>query len=150
MKGYNTDVAATIDAYIGGFPGDVQARLEAVRAAIRKAAPGATEGISYRIAAFKLDGKPLLYFAGFKNHIGLYPMTAGVKAAFAKQLAGFPQSTGTVRFPHDGALPTALIETIAKFRAQEIRDAAAKPAKAAKTAIKPARATKPKTTKARP
>ena len=83
--------------------------------------PDAEQGISYRIAALKLDGRPLLYFAAFKGHIGLYPMTAGVKAALEAGMAPYPQSKGTLRFPHDGKLPLTLIGKIAKLRAKEIR-----------------------------
>lgn len=117
---------ATVDAYIAGFSGEVAARLDKVCAAIARAVPGAEQGIAYRIAAFKLDGKPLLYFAGFKGHIGLYPMTAGVKAAFAAEMAAFPQAKGTLRFPHDGTLPVRLIAKIARLRAGEVRAAGVK------------------------
>ncbi|MEQ1718230.1 MAG: DUF1801 domain-containing protein [Hyphomicrobium sp.] len=123
MKKAAVDIPETIDAYIAGFPKDVQQRLQKVRAAIRKAAPAAEDSISYRIAAFKLGGKPLLYFAAFKAHIGLYPMTGGVKEAFASELAPFEHSKGTVRFPLDRPVPYGLIGRIARFK---VREAAAK------------------------
>jgi uncharacterized protein YdhG (YjbR/CyaY superfamily) len=73
----------TIDQYIAGFPRDVQRILETIRRTIRKAAPKAGETISYGIPTFKLNG-PLIYFAAFKAHIGLYPVTAPVKEKFKK------------------------------------------------------------------
>lgn len=121
---------ATIDAYIAGFSVDVQARLQKIRAAIRKAAPTAQESISYRIAAFKLDGKPLLYFAAFKAHIGVYPMTGGIGDHFGQEIAPYLKSKGTAQFPHDKPVRAALIGRIAKFRAKEMTErAAAKPGK---------------------
>ena len=114
----------TISAYIALFPADTGTRLKKIRAAISKAAPGAEQSISYRIPTFKLAGRPLLYFAAFKAHIGLYPITSSVKAAFKNELAGYPQSKGTVRFPLDEPVPYALIGRIAKFKVKENADAA--------------------------
>ena len=102
----------TIDAYIDEFPPDVQKRLQQVRKTIAKAAPGAEEAISYRIPAFKRNGY-LIYFAGFKNHIGLYP--ARIKA-LEKELAAYKGGKGTVQFPHDTPLPLDLITRIVKHR----------------------------------
>ncbi len=95
--------------------------------------------ISYRIPAFKLAGRPLLYFAAFKAHIGLYPVTDDVKAAFAKELAGFAQSKGTVRFSHDRPIPYGLIGKIAKFKVKQIAGAAAARKQKKKSASKTAR-----------
>lgn len=114
----------TISAYIAAFPADTGTRLKKIRAAISKAAPGAEQSISYRIPTFKLAGRPLLYFAAFKAHIGLYPITASVKEAFKKELAVYAQSKGTIRFPLDEPVPYALIGRIAKFRVRENGDAA--------------------------
>jgi uncharacterized protein YdhG (YjbR/CyaY superfamily) len=87
--------------------------------AIRKALPGATEGISYRIPAYKLDGRMVLYFAGFRHHYSIYPATARLKRALGKELAGLVHSKGTIRFPLDATVPTRLIARIAKLRAAE-------------------------------
>ncbi len=125
MKRAKAKLPATIDAYIAAFPDDIQAKLAKIRGVIAKAAPDAVESISYRIPTFKLDGRPLLYFAAFKAHIGLYPMTDDVKAAFEKELAGFAQSKGTVRFSHDRPIPYGLIGKIAKFKVKQIAGAAA-------------------------
>ena len=123
MKSAKSKVPATIDAYIATFPDDIQVKLAKIRGVIAKAAPGAEQSISYGIPAFKLNG-PLLYFAAFKAHIGLYPITASAKAAFRKELAGYAQSKGTIRFPLDEPVPYALIGRIAKFRVKENGEAA--------------------------
>jgi uncharacterized protein YdhG (YjbR/CyaY superfamily) len=94
--------------------------LERVRQTIRAAVPTAEEGISYQIPAYKLDGRPVLYFAGWKQHYSLYPATAGVVAAFGEQLAPFKLSKGTIRFPLTAKVPLRLIERIARFRAKAV------------------------------
>lgn len=115
----------TIDEYIAGFPPEIQEKLETVRAIIRKAAPKAEEAISYMIPTFRLHGN-LVHFAAFKNHIGFYPGALGVEA-FKEELAKYEISKGTIRFPLDQRLPTALITKIVKFRvAQNLDKAAAK------------------------
>ena len=108
----------TIDDYIAGFPRDVQTILRKIRTTISKAAPKAEESISYRIPTFKLNG-PLIYFAAFKSHIGMYPMTGGVREKFKKELAGYEGGKGTVRFPLDEPIPYPLISRIVKFKAAE-------------------------------
>ena len=110
-----------IDAYIARYPRDVQKLLKAIRLTIRKVAPDAVESVSYGIPTFKLDGRPLIYFGAHKRHIGMYPMTGGVKEKFKKDLAAFDGSTGTVRFPLDEPLPLALISRIVRLRIKENR-----------------------------
>jgi uncharacterized protein YdhG (YjbR/CyaY superfamily) len=107
-----------IDEYIAGFPPHVQEILEEIRMTIRRAAPGAEETISYRIPTLKLDG-PLIYFAAYKSHIGLYPMTTGTKEKFKKELSAYEGSKGTVRFPLDEPIPYTLISRIVRFRVKE-------------------------------
>lgn len=113
-------IAASVDDYIAGFAPELRVRLEKVRETIRKAAPDAQEQISYAIAGYKLAGRPLIYFAGFKQHIGVYPIVGAVREAFELELAGYPGSKGTVRFTHEQPVPYALIGRIVKFRAKEI------------------------------
>ena len=108
--------APDIDAYITGCPADVQAILRKIRATIRKAAPRAEETISYRMPAFTLDGRNLVYFAAFKNHVGFYPAPTGI-AKFKKALAAYEGGKGSVRFPLDRPIPYGLIARIVKFRA---------------------------------
>ncbi|MGH2538321.1 MAG: iron chaperone [Candidatus Promineifilaceae bacterium] len=110
--------AETIDEYIAGFPSDVQAVLEQVRATIKAAAPDAEETISYAIPTFKLHGRYLVYFAGFKDHIGFYPAPVGIEA-FQEELSGYKSGKGSVQFPLSKPLPLDLITRIVKYRAQE-------------------------------
>ena len=110
-----TKQVATVAEYIAGFPPDVQRILKRIRATIRKAAPRAQETISYRVPAYKLDGSPLIYFAAFKSHIGVYPVTRDVRAKFA-ELAAYKGGKGTARFPLDEPIPYALIGRIVKFK----------------------------------
>src|ERR1700704_6046319 len=88
----------TIDEYIETFPKDVQPILEKIRQTIRKAAPEAVETISYQMPTFKLNGKNLVYFAAWKNHIGFYAMPSGTEA-FKKELSPYQGAKGSVRFP---------------------------------------------------
>jgi len=107
-----------IDEYIARFPKDVQGILKKIRMTLRKAAPGAEESIGYQIPTFKLKGTAL-YFAAFKAHIGLYPVTTAIKEKFKQELSAYEQSTGTVRFPLDKPVPYTLIGRIAKFMVKE-------------------------------
>lgn len=109
--------ASPIDEYIAGFPPDMQARLQSVRDAIREAAPGATEIISYKVPTFYLNGN-LVHFAAFTKHIGFYPTSSGI-TAFAGELQPYKPTRGTVRFPHDQPLPLDLIRRITAFRVSE-------------------------------
>lgn len=110
----------TIDQYILGFPHEIQTLLNQVRAAIHKAVPKAEETISYRIPAFRLAEGTIIYFAAFKQHIGLYPTSSGMRR-FQKELSSYETSKGAIRFPFERPIPYALIGRIAKFRAQEVR-----------------------------
>jgi uncharacterized protein YdhG (YjbR/CyaY superfamily) len=114
-----------IDDYIASFPKDLQIILEQMRTIIRKAAPKAEEVISYAMPAFKLDSV-LVYFAGYKNHIGFYPMPAAI-IAFKKELSIYKSSKGAVQFPLDKPLPSALITKMVKYRiAENLQKAKAK------------------------
>jgi len=112
-----TDKTNNIDKYIAGFAKDKQKLLDQLRATIRKAAPQAQETISYGMPAFKLNGM-LVFFAAWKNHIGFYPTSSGIKA-FKKDLSVFKVSKGTVQFPLDKPLPTGLVTKIVKFKVKE-------------------------------
>ena len=108
-----------VDDYIAGFPIDVQRKLKQMRATIRKAAPGATETISYRIPAFKMT-RMLVWYAAFSNHIGFYPGAGGV-AHFKKELSSYKFAKGSIQFPFDEPLPLALVTRIVKFRLSACR-----------------------------
>ena len=112
-----------IDEYIAGFPPDIQAKLEKIRATIRKAAPDAEEAIKYMMPTFVLKGN-LVHFAAFKNHIGFYPAPKGIEA-FKDELSVYEGARGTVRFPLDKPIPFALISKIVKFRVKDNLDRAA-------------------------
>lgn len=114
----NTSSPATIDAYIASFPEEVRVLLEQVRATIQKNAPEATEAIKYAIPTFVLNGKNLVHFAAFKNHIGFYATPTGHEA-FKEALSGYKQGKGSVQFPMDEAMPLELIARIVQFRVEE-------------------------------
>ena len=109
--------ATDVDSYIEGFPENTQKLLRKLRASIRKAASGAEETISYQMPAYKYHGM-LVYFAAYKNHIGFYPGTSGIKK-FSKDLSGYKGSKGTVQFPLDKPLPLKLITAMTAFRKKE-------------------------------
>lgn len=115
-----TDKPESIDAYIAGFREDTQKKLQQVRETIQKAAPEATEKISYAMPTFYLNGN-LIHFAGYKNHIGLYPAPVAVEA-FKGELAGYRQAKGSVQFPLDKPMPLALIAKITKFRVAQMNE----------------------------
>jgi uncharacterized protein YdhG (YjbR/CyaY superfamily) len=110
----------TIDEYIAGFPGDVRAMLRRVRSTVRKAVPGAEEVISYGIPAYKLHGRPVIYFAGWKEHYSLYPSSAQLVRRFKNELAPYELAKGTIRFPLSEPVPMKLIAAVATFRAKEV------------------------------
>jgi len=108
-------MASEVDTYINSFPPEVQLRLNKIRAILRELVPEVEESISYGMPAYKLKGKPLIYFAGYKNHIGLYATPSGHEA-FAKELSKYKQGKGSVQFPLSGEMPYELIEEIVLFR----------------------------------
>lgn len=108
------NTAKNIDEYIAAFPDDIQAMLEQIRATIAKTVPGAEEAIKYAIPTFILNGRNLVHFAAFKNHIGFYPTPTGIES-FQKELSKYKQGKGSVQFPLDEPMPLALIIKIVKF-----------------------------------
>ena len=106
------------DQYIAGFPREVQAILQKVRQSIKSAAPKAKETMGYGIPTFMLDGKYLIYFAGYKTHIGIYPVPRGT-AAFNKMLSAYRTGKGTLQFALDRPMPYALVSKIVKARIKE-------------------------------
>jgi uncharacterized protein YdhG (YjbR/CyaY superfamily) len=108
----------TVDNYINTFPENVQILLKQIRAIIKENVPEAEESIAYQMPAYKINGKPLVYFAGFKNHIGFYATPTG-HAQFERELSKFKQGKGSVQFPLDKPIPLNLIARIVKFRVEE-------------------------------
>lgn len=107
-----------IDQYIATFPKKVQARLTEIRQLVKSAAPNAIETISYQMPTFKLNNQNLVHFAGYKSHIGFYPVPSGIEK-FKKELSIYKQGKGSVQFPLDKPLPLQLISNIVEFRVKE-------------------------------
>jgi uncharacterized protein YdhG (YjbR/CyaY superfamily) len=103
----------SVDDYIAGFPDDVRAVLEKIRATIRRAVPRSGEKISYQIPTVTLDGKYLVYYAAWKHHIAVYPVPAGDEA-FEREIAPYRAAKGTLRFPLAETIPYGLIGRVAK------------------------------------
>ena len=120
-----TAVASSVDAYVEAQPEASRKALLGVRAAIRKAAPDATETISYGIPAYRVPGGMLIYFAGWKEHWSLYPATPGVVAGLGDALAGLTVRKGTIRFPLSKPVPVRLVGRIVRIRLAEVEAAAA-------------------------
>ena len=106
-----------VDLYIADFPKDTQQKLQQLREIILKVAPDAEEKLSYKMPYYFYHGR-LVYFAGYKHHIGLYPMASGI-AKFKKEIAGYKNAKGSVQFPLDEPLPVKLITKMMTFRAKE-------------------------------
>ena len=120
---YAFRMPATIDDYIPASGDRARPILKKIRALVRKAAPGATETISYRMPAFKFEGRILVYFAAFKNHIGLFPPVRG-DARIEKAVQPYAGEKGNLRFPLDEPMPYDLIERIVKLRLKQATPAA--------------------------
>jgi uncharacterized protein YdhG (YjbR/CyaY superfamily) len=119
--------AAAVRAYMAALPPDARKRLLQIRALIRAAAPGAMEHFSYRMPGFRLAGKTLVWYAAFKHHTSLFPITPSLIKAHRLDLRGYETAKGTVRFPLADALPAALVTRIVKARAAEARKTARRP-----------------------
>lgn len=111
----------TVDEYIQEFETETQERLNTIRKLILETAPQAIESISYGMPAYKVNKKPLVYFGGYKSHIGFYATPTGHKA-FEKELSKYKQGKGSVQFPLNEPLPLNLIKEIVLFRLSENQD----------------------------
>jgi uncharacterized protein YdhG (YjbR/CyaY superfamily) len=128
MKSMERPVPQSVDDYIAVQPELVRKKLEQVRATIRKAVPEAVEGIGYGMPGYKLLGKPMLYFAGFKEHYSLFAASGSFFGTLQDELHGYKLRKGTVQFRLDQPVPVQLISRIAKLRAEGIASSA-KPAR---------------------
>jgi uncharacterized protein YdhG (YjbR/CyaY superfamily) len=113
----NQKSPVNIDEYIAGFPKETQTILQKIRQTIKAAAPEAEEAISYQMPTFKLHGN-LVHFAGYKNHIGFYPVPSGIEK-FKAELSVYKQGKGSVQYPLDQPIPYDLITRIVKYRVEE-------------------------------
>ena len=120
MPGYVVSSRAeNFSQYLAESPTNTRTKLREVRAAIKAAAPGASETISYHMPTFLLDGEVLVSFGAFKSHIGFYPGAAAI-AAFRHELKEYPTAKGSVRFPLGEPLPIELIKRIVRFRCEAL------------------------------
>lgn len=110
----------TVDTYINQFHGDMKVRLLEMRQVIRAEAPDADESISYGMPAYKLRGKPVVYFGGYEHHIGFYATPNGHEA-FRDEFAKYKQGKGSVQFPNDKPLPIELIKRVVRYRYEQIQ-----------------------------
>jgi uncharacterized protein YdhG (YjbR/CyaY superfamily) len=111
--------AKTIDEYLAAVSDDKRAALEKLRKTIKATAPQAEECISYGLAAFRLDGRPLVAFGATANHCAFYPMSGSIVEAHQNELKGYETSKGTIRFPANKPLPATLVQKLVKARIAE-------------------------------
>jgi uncharacterized protein YdhG (YjbR/CyaY superfamily) len=111
----------TVDEYINSLPDRTKEELTKLRAMIKNLVPDTNESMSYGMPGYKLNNKPLIYFAGWKDHIGFYPTPNGMNA-FEKELAPYKTGKGTAQFPLDKPVPHELISNIIKFRVEQIKN----------------------------
>jgi uncharacterized protein YdhG (YjbR/CyaY superfamily) len=109
----------TVDEYVARFPEHVKDILEELRHVVNESAPQAEETMSYGMPTFDLNGKHLVFFAAWKNHVGFYPVNSSVVEAFKNELAPFKLAKGTVQFPLDEPIPFDLVKKIVEFRVKE-------------------------------
>ncbi len=112
-------MADTADDYIGQFEGEVKTRLLKMRELVKAEVPDAQEGIMYGLVGYKLNKKPLVYFGGYKNHVGFYAIP-NTHEIFKEDFAKYKQGKGSVQFPNDEPLPIDLIRRVIAYRKEQL------------------------------
>lgn len=113
--------AARVRSYLASLPPNARKIINGMRAAVRAAAPTATESVSYGFPVFKLDGKPIVWCAAWKNHTSIYPMSATTRRALADELGEYDVVKGTIRFPLSDPPSSAFVKRLVKARLAELR-----------------------------
>ena len=114
--------AAEVKNYIAAQPPKTRKALKQLRVALRAAAPKAVDGFSYRIPCLRVDDRPLVWYAGWKNHVSLYPMGDAIRKKFAGALDGYETSKGTIRFPLDDLPSASLVKRLVNARIAEMEE----------------------------
>src|SRR5262249_16827723 len=115
------DARRQIQAYLAALPAAARKALQRLRAEGRAAAPDAADGFSFRVPLFRLDGRPLVWCAAFKAHTSMYPITPSLLNTHGIDVAGYQTSKGTIRFPLDAPIPSALVKRLVKARIADVR-----------------------------
>jgi uncharacterized protein YdhG (YjbR/CyaY superfamily) len=113
------NAAPTVEGYLASVPPDARDAMETIRRTVKATAPEATETISYRMPAFKDHGRILVYYAAFKDHCSIYPVSDAVKAALGDALTPYFSGKGTIRFPLEKPIPVAFVKKVVKARLAE-------------------------------
>jgi len=116
----------SVDGYLAAVPKEQRQALEKLRSQIRAAAPGATEVISYQMPAFKQDGRFLVSYAAFRDHLSVFPASYAVMELFGDELKPFFSGKGTLHFTTEKPIPEALVKKVVKARLREIAEAKAR------------------------